>query len=385
MVAMILPRALRRQPQQAPQIDWSNPIALGLTAVFVGSASYDPVSGRQFVNSVANNRSVCQHGMGVDGRLGQANLTLAGSGTVSTGSIFVVVTTSDASSEQIILELGPSAPFADGVRGIRMNAGKIGTYTRNLYEVASPTSYRTNVPIAIGTTYAAAAAALYIDGVLVNSGTTKDTTSLAAALNIGGIVAQSAQYFLRGAVPVAYVWNRVLSATEMALVSANPWLLLKAPIQVVQTSLAQNAYALVAGAGSFAISGVAASVRAGRRLPAAVGAYAVGAMASGLIASRRLPAAPGAMMLIGRSVGLAAARRLAAGVGAFALSGRTGSMVALKRVDWLDICDGCSSRIVCLGGRHCSGSHQTPPGGSARRIRAHRARCGAAHRPPAAC
>lgn len=245
MSILVQPSGMRQQPQQVAPIDWSNPITQGLVAVISGSLQYDPVSGKPLVNSVAANRSVGAAGRGVDGRLGQVKANLLSGLTVAVGAMFVVAMSTDANTEQVVAEIGPASAFADGTRGIRINAGKIGAYTRNLFEVASPGTYVAGSAVAIGTNYNGSFQTLNLDGVTVNSGTTAASTVAAAILNVGGITTQASQYFLRGPVVVGFTWSRNLSDAEYASLAKNPWQLFKAPSRNLYL---QAAAVLAAGA-----------------------------------------------------------------------------------------------------------------------------------------
>jgi hypothetical protein len=221
------PSQMRQQPQQVAPIDWSNPITQGLTAVVVGSLQYDPVSGKPLVNSVANARTVAPIGRAVDGRLGQTRANLPPNGTVAVGAMFAVAMSTDATTEQVVIEVGPASAFADGTRGIRINAGKVGAYTRNLFEVNAP--YVAGTALAIGSNYNGSFMSLNLDGLTVTSGTTTNSAVAAAILNVGGITGQTAQYYLRGPVTLAYTWSRNLTDAEYASLAKNPWQIFKAP------------------------------------------------------------------------------------------------------------------------------------------------------------
>jgi hypothetical protein len=258
MGALVLPTVLRQQPQQALAIDRSNPLARGLISVFVGSQAYDPVSGRQFINSTSGNRTVGPMGYGVDGRIGQAKVFPVGP-SLSTGSLFVVVSTTDPSTEQIIAEIGPDGSFTDGVRGLRFVNGKFTTYVRNFFDLSTNSTYGVGMPMPVGVTYAGAATSIYVNGKLDASGTTSNTASTADTFNLGGITGQTS-YNVRGSIPVAFAWSRVLSAAEMASLADNPWQLFKAParrlwVTAVQAQVATASMAWTEGSESMSIIG----------------------------------------------------------------------------------------------------------------------------------
>lgn len=221
MNPLLLKRARRKQPLNITPVDRSHPITQGMMAVFVGTMAYDPVTGRPFVNSAANNRTMGKAGLGVDGRIGQVKLALGGP-SISTGSMFAVFDTTDATTEQIIAEVGPDGAFATGVRGIRFIGGQFSTYVRNFYDLISNGVYRVDAPIPVGATYAGAKASLYVGGRLDATGTTADTTVTADIFNLGGITEQTS-YNIKGTLPIGAVWNRELSAKDMAWLAENYW------------------------------------------------------------------------------------------------------------------------------------------------------------------
>jgi hypothetical protein len=212
---------LRRQPRGLIRINKANPIAKGLVCVFIGTSAFDPITGKRFVN-VGKNRGYATNGTVLDAGVGQAKMTFTGP-NLNTGSMFALATSFNATAEQVILEIGPDGAFVAGVRGIRFNGGKFGTYTRNFTSLDTPASvYAYGVPMAVGATYAGTAGAIYVNGEQVNTGALADMTSSASIFNVGGITGQTS-YNLRGHVAVAFVWSRALQPIEMASISANPY------------------------------------------------------------------------------------------------------------------------------------------------------------------
>lgn len=340
MNVLALPSVLRQQPQQALPIDRSNPLTRGLIAVFIGSQSIDPISGKPFVNTTANNRTAGVMGIGVDGRIGQAKAAIAGP-SISTGSMFVVVNTMDPATEQIIAEIGPDGSFTSGVRGLRFVNGQFSAYVRNFYDILTPGTYGTNMPVPVGVTYAGASTSIYVNGRLATSGTTADTTSTADVFNLGGITGQTA-YNVKGTIPVALAWSRMLSAQEMALLAENPWQIFKAPArQVTVTSLPAKAYALPATQGAYSVTGNSAVLRASRRMAAGAGSYAITGSAANLTkstAGRALQASGGTYAITGMAAALRMARRLSAVPGAYVVTGvGTGSPISGVMPHYADV------------------------------------------------
>lgn len=86
-----------------------------------------------------------------------------------------------------------------------------------------------------------------------------------------------------------------------------------------------NNYSLTAAAGSFALSGQAASLKAGRSVTAAAGSFSLSGQSATLKAGRVLVSAAGSFTLSGQPATLYRAITLTAGAGSFTLSGQAAS------------------------------------------------------------
>ncbi len=84
---------------------------------------------------------------------------------------------------------------------------------------------------------------------------------------------------------------------------------------------------VAAGAGSFALTGQTAALKAGRLLTAGAGSLALTGTAAGLKAGRGMSAAGGSYTLAGADASLRADRALAAGPGSYALTGEPAALV----------------------------------------------------------
>lgn len=93
-----------------------------------------------------------------------------------------------------------------------------------------------------------------------------------------------------------------------------------------------GSYTLTAVAGSFALTGNAAGLRAGRKVVAAPAALAFTGRAAGLRVARRLVSAAGAYVLTGNATGLARGKRLGADAGVFSLSGPAVGLRVARRL-----------------------------------------------------
>lgn len=99
-----------------------------------------------------------------------------------------------------------------------------------------------------------------------------------------------------------------------------------------QAATLYRAITLTAGAGSFTLSGQAASLVSGRVLSAAAGAFTVSGQAAGLTSGRVLSAAVGSYTLTGQAATLlrTGSYSLTCSVGAFTLSGQAAGLAATR-------------------------------------------------------
>lgn len=102
----------------------------------------------------------------------------------------------------------------------------------------------------------------------------------------------------------------------------------KAYITLALKPVAGGAFTLDAAAGSYALTGAAAELLAGRALDAVAGSYAVTGQAAQLLAARVISADAGVYVLSGAAAGLLAGRVLVANPGAYVLSGAVAELLA---------------------------------------------------------
>lgn len=131
------------------------------------------------------------------------------------------------------------------------------------------------------------------------------------------------------------VWRRVLSSSEIAKISANPWQLF-APrrIWVPVSAGSAASYTLTAGAGSYSLTGQAALLKASRKVVAGAGSYSLTGNAAGIYRGLRLVAGAGTYSWSGQAANVRAQRKLVAAAGTYALTGnaavlRLGRMLAM--------------------------------------------------------
>lgn len=127
------------------------------------------------------------------------------------------------------------------------------------------------------------------------------------------------------------LWNRALNASEVFSLyhPQTRWQLRYQPGRkkwFLGVS-GGNAYTLTASAGSFSLSGQAATLKAARTLTCSAGSFALSGQPAGLAVGRKVSAAAGAYTLSGQPSGLTVARRLTADAGSFTLSGQSAGLL----------------------------------------------------------
>lgn len=88
-----------------------------------------------------------------------------------------------------------------------------------------------------------------------------------------------------------------------------------------------TAYTLTAAAGSYSVTGTAASLLATRKVTAAAGSYSVSGTAAGLLSGRKVTAAAGSYAITGTAAGLLATRSVTAGAGAYSVTGQAAGLL----------------------------------------------------------
>lgn len=91
-------------------------------------------------------------------------------------------------------------------------------------------------------------------------------------------------------------------------------------------------YTLSAAAGSYAITGTAATLKRGKAISAAAGSYAVTGTAAGLKRALKVSAAAGSYAVTGTAAGVKRGRKVAAAAGSYAVTGSTAGLKQARKV-----------------------------------------------------
>ncbi len=117
------------------------------------------------------------------------------------------------------------------------------------------------------------------------------------------------------------------TAVDGSLSGAGDWAI---KAFTIKEAAAGADYTLTADAGSFTLTGQAASLLASRNLTAAAGSFSLAGQAAGLLANRLLTAGQGSYTLSGQDASLLVNRLLTAESGTFTLTGQDASLLASR-------------------------------------------------------
>jgi Concanavalin A-like lectin/glucanases superfamily len=228
-----------RQPQGPVGIDWSNPLARGLTFCHVGTRNVELVMG-QLPTTAVGSGTVGRHGRSIAYDGSAAKLWYDANTYPSAGdaSVFALATVSSIGADQSILTKNGASNIALNF-GIENTSGKIFNYrydsTSGSYDVYSTSSALTlsaGETATIGVTNGPnlqSQVILYKNGVGEVASATAGANRVVpevtdAPLSVGAYSAGSG--FFSGQLFVVYRWGRILSQSEMAQLHANSWQLL---------------------------------------------------------------------------------------------------------------------------------------------------------------
>lgn len=219
------------QPTQAAGIDWSDPLARGLVDVIDLSGSIPrsvilgtpptsfgtkPVGG-VFRHGRAADASVAFGGwffQRSDGKYTAAEQTHVAvaqydSATGNYGGYFATADGSGASN---------SASLQDAT------GGDVWLYPAGVKVVGAANSFRTSTPLVLVATFNSAAHAIYVNGDRVASVTGASVPDYSTSrLVLFGERSGSSSYAVKGRAALHLLYNRILTASEIRMISANPW------------------------------------------------------------------------------------------------------------------------------------------------------------------
>ena len=335
-MALLRPSVWTQQPQQACEIDWSNPITRGLVvaisganprlnsalnkpASFVGTpGSALTIDGRstEFTRSSTQGISV-----GTSAAFNPAAITLLSIYTpksLATGSAHMLFSRDDNSlGRAFSLDLHWNSGY--GVRYYVAGGGSVGT--NELRQGASAVVGKRYVVVARQT---GSAAALFVDGALVSSSAAFTAKPLATGdTRIGIRTYSGSNEAADGFIPLSLMWSRALSDSEIRSISANPWQIFN-PIQrriFAEVSAGGGGVTITANIGQATASGLTATLTQASTLIATQGTATASGLSATLAQAFTLSANRGTATASGAHATIAQAATISANLGTATASG----------------------------------------------------------------
>lgn len=284
-----LQQLLCEQPQGWAEIDWSSPLARGLSLSLVPSVSLlDQVTGEQWVT------------FGTAPKLNPARLGIAGDSSAAFGGYRLQPSKNVSTAAQSMMFVGEflskSGNYA-GLMAVTNATGSSNSFTfqdaaagvfalgqdttLSATSLSSSVAFGPSVIIAVGGDGPASA---YKDGaVILASGGGVPTTKTDSRIIVMGERQASASFSVKGRVYLFAHWTRRLLDTEIAALSANPWQLFTRRIWIPvstatgggSTVLATPAEASAIGVAASIVAGSSTTINAGPGLASAAGVVAL--------------------------------------------------------------------------------------------------------------
>lgn len=351
-MGLIFKRPFKRQPQGVVQLDRNNPLTQAPGFVWV------PQVGREIVNQTPWSKSgstppvtkATPAGISTQHTSGAATVSYVDLGTPAGPSAdiglngpatYIGVFYASAASGVAIAERNDgNAVDAGWVFGY-INGDNAGTYGLGfLHEHSSSNVSKgiSNAPTAglnvLIATYDGSQFSsginVYLNGVLgtVNGqqnggGTTGSDAS--RNLYIGRNTFHTSHSH-SGTILLAAGFRRLWSAAEVKQFSDNPWQIFRPRPTRIRAAGGLNSYTLACSTGAFTLTGIAASLKYGRKLTASVGTFTFTGIAALLKRGYPLTAATGTFTLTGQAAALRYGRLISASVGTFTLSGQAAAL-----------------------------------------------------------
>lgn len=239
MMPLLLPSRYTQQPQQAAQIDWSNPITQGLAFAFVhGAVAFGfcvsgqnpiPYAGATQIQTPlgtaarSTSTSTRAYVLGNNGISGQ-NYSLFAVGTATSTAVTQSAIDSDNGVSQRYVQF-------------RLNNGKVDLipFSASASVTGQPvfanalTQSELMRGFTMGATVSPTRTAAFQNGQIATA-TPSNLVSIPAGSNLSiGARITNATGWATGGLGCAYGWSRTLSDAEMQSLAANPWQIFKMP------------------------------------------------------------------------------------------------------------------------------------------------------------
>lgn len=355
MVALIRPKDWSQQPQGPVELDWSNPITPDF--VFSGGSGGVLLGRKRYLVTGRGASDVFQaskYGLGYKPtRVTNSGLDFGAVQPITSDSwtVLTLANPTNAAVSTLFSQRNGSAPYnqidivANSNDSLAYRAGRfsgiaVGTPSGARAAVSSSATLVDGVFHVFGAsrTGVTSVVELHYDGVNVSStqnGTGTSTLISAAQKtrigNIGDYTADAA-HTAECNIPLVFIYNRTLTAAEIAKVSADMLLGVhfwakRPPSRLFIPAAASGVFTLDAQPGSVTITGSAAGLKASRILSASPGAISITGAAATLKIARSINAQAGAVSITGASATFGTSRKLNAQPGAVTIAGADAGLV----------------------------------------------------------
>jgi len=292
MSGLILPNKWTRQPQYPAQIDWSNPLTLGLLGAISASSKDGTIVGAPAFEVSSAGVALKTNGSTLISKtvaspISSATLLIVGNAVNSaSANVFLSSFGTNSGGNQTFVIQPPSSGGSSPLRALIRVADGGGVSTRESATYKNNADSIIDDHVFAAVYYGTSKLDLYLDGKLDN-GTTANTAAsgnVTALDNIalGGIKRGTNGYSTGIRQHLALGFNRALSASEINSLSANPWQIFKAPARRLWVGVAGGAAALAANAAAQASASAAATTAIPINAAALSIASASGALTSGI-------------------------------------------------------------------------------------------------------
>jgi hypothetical protein len=324
-MSLIAPNSLTQQPQYTPSVNWGNPITQGLVfaAIPVGLTYVDVVSGIV---------STLQNGTGPPTQdfrkplLGPPSKFVTGVASALYNRWPTYSTLADRVTGPFTVftegGLGPSAngtnqPVFESASSVTGNGLRFGFddtifNTNGIYSWVNNNNRAGAGGLGANSELSVFRAAVAADGVnhrFYGLGRLLGTTAATSVPTAGTDRRSSINGTYGGTslstASLVLVWNRAIVLPEYAALYENPWQLFKAPSRKIFLSASGGAsYSLTCDAGGYALTGNAATMLRGVKLPLAAGSYTLSGTAAVLVRGVKLSLATGTYAVTGNDATL---------------------------------------------------------------------------------
>lgn len=330
-----------RQPQGAIEIDWSHPLTRRLVSCL-------ELRGNR-VQDLASSL-VINHTRPIDNTLKGRAVGFSGSAGISTGVTAIngqglFATSTNPFTISVLARRTAQGTFAARAGATAGNRTfQIAEY-QGINVGATPAVYLRGVENLTGlgivdtnwhlytVAYNGSSATLWVDAnqsAALTIGTAAEETS--EPITIGSRTGTSG-FILSGNVAFVRIWSRALSQNEHRALWFNPWQIFVPQREVIYSIVGGGAYTITADAGSYALTGQAATLLRSYAVAGDYGSYALAGQDASLLRSFSLDGAYGTYTVAGQQATLSRSYAVEAAAGSYATDGQAATILFSRLLD----------------------------------------------------